>query len=523
MNSLPVIEREMRSASRRVWTFRLRVVFAMVALATCLVVLLAPGSSSARRGEMMLVLLTWVGLLFCLAAGGLLTADCVSSEKREGTLGLLFLTPLRGFDIVLGKMVCHCLQVFYGVWAVYPVFFLPLLTGGVTWAEVARILLALSLAILLSASVGILVSVRGTESRQTLLSTLAVVTLLSSVPMLYGMLGRWSGSPFPAWPARLSPVCAVVSAFDADYRTIDGPTSFWGSMLLVAGLSVLCLVVAVFLIGRFADRTELGWPRKRPSAVNWVPGEVLQANPYEWMVLRQGARSRAMEILTYTTIGFFITMIAVSLGTSRWKEGFLAAIFTAFLAHILIKFGLAVEATRQVNQDRHSGALELLLVSPLPEECYWRGHQRALRRAGRTPLVILLGLNGVLEFCVLFGGGKLQMNGTDQAIFSILFLGGMALAVVDFSAIRWRALLSGLRAPNHTRAALLSFTPVMVLPWVAMGLVFAILNNGPVRTSTVATVFVSWIVSSLVYDLLLVRLCRLQIRRGLRRLAVEGS
>ena len=29
------------------------------------------------------------------------TADSLSAEKREGTLGLLFLTDLRGYDVVL--------------------------------------------------------------------------------------------------------------------------------------------------------------------------------------------------------------------------------------------------------------------------------------------------------------------------------------------------------------------------------------------------------------------------------------
>jgi len=36
---------------------------------------------------------------FTLLCGVFLTSDCLSEEKREGTLGLLFLTDLKGFDI----------------------------------------------------------------------------------------------------------------------------------------------------------------------------------------------------------------------------------------------------------------------------------------------------------------------------------------------------------------------------------------------------------------------------------------
>jgi ABC-type transport system involved in multi-copper enzyme maturation permease subunit len=184
MNCVPVIEMEMRSASRRTWTFRLRLLFALAACATCLVVLLLPNLAPAQKGRTMLVLLSFLGLVFCLAAGGFLTADCVSAEKRDGSLGLLFLTPLTGMDIVLGKMVCHSLQTFYGICAVFPVFFLPLLTGGVMWSEVTRILLALGLALLLSTSVGMLVSVLGTESGKTMMATFASIVLIATWPML---------------------------------------------------------------------------------------------------------------------------------------------------------------------------------------------------------------------------------------------------------------------------------------------------------------------------------------------------
>src|SRR5437763_1392894 len=40
----------------------------------------------------------------------LLTADCISRERREGTLGLLFLTRLRATDIVFAKTLAQALR-----------------------------------------------------------------------------------------------------------------------------------------------------------------------------------------------------------------------------------------------------------------------------------------------------------------------------------------------------------------------------------------------------------------------------
>ena len=51
--------------------------------------------------------------ILCLFAGVFLTSDSLSEEKREGTLGLLFLSSLLGSDIVLGKFSALALNAFF--------------------------------------------------------------------------------------------------------------------------------------------------------------------------------------------------------------------------------------------------------------------------------------------------------------------------------------------------------------------------------------------------------------------------
>ena len=84
-----------------------------------------------------------LALGFCLLAGIFLTADCLSEEKRDGTLGLLFLTDLRGYDVVLGKLIATSVHAVYGLLAIFPVLALPLLMGGVTGGEFWRVVLVL--------------------------------------------------------------------------------------------------------------------------------------------------------------------------------------------------------------------------------------------------------------------------------------------------------------------------------------------------------------------------------------------
>src|SRR5437667_6295695 len=65
----------------------------------------------------------------------LLTADCISRERREGTLGLLFLTRLRATDIVTAKSMAQGLRALTLWLAVAPVLTIPFLLGGVGWPQ----------------------------------------------------------------------------------------------------------------------------------------------------------------------------------------------------------------------------------------------------------------------------------------------------------------------------------------------------------------------------------------------------
>ena len=79
------------------------------------------GDSKAMQGDVFFVIMSWSCFTYCLLAGLWTTTDTLTREKTDGTLGLLFLTDLRGYDVVLGKMFSGSLRSFYGVLAVLPV------------------------------------------------------------------------------------------------------------------------------------------------------------------------------------------------------------------------------------------------------------------------------------------------------------------------------------------------------------------------------------------------------------------
>ncbi len=157
-------------AARKPAVYRLRLLIggaaALVAVFSLAFSRVAPG----QAGSAMFGILTWgvfiITVLDCIRCAG----DALSWERREGTLGLLFLANLRGYDVVLGKFSSAAAKAFTTLVVTFPILALPLMMGGITGGEWARTMLALattglfclSTALMLSAvSVGALTAMGG--------------------------------------------------------------------------------------------------------------------------------------------------------------------------------------------------------------------------------------------------------------------------------------------------------------------------------------------------------------------------
>src|SRR5580765_4117235 len=141
---LPIVARELRVASRRRATYWIRTsaALAVILLGTFVYLLLWREKTSPQEiAQVLFGILTGSALLYSLFSGVNSTADSLSEEKREGTFGLLFLTDLKGYDVILGKLAASSLNGIYGIMAVVPMLAVPLLMGGVSPAEFGRMAL----------------------------------------------------------------------------------------------------------------------------------------------------------------------------------------------------------------------------------------------------------------------------------------------------------------------------------------------------------------------------------------------
>lgn len=524
MTLLPIVVREMRVAARRGSTYWYRTGAAVLVLVLCLWIMgMTRYQTTAETAMILFGVTTGVCGLFALLSGLRFTSDCLSAEKREGTLGLLFLTDLRGYDIVLGKLVAASLDAFYGVLAVVPIMALPLLLGGVSVYEFMRMMLVILNALFFSLATGILAS---SFSRSLRTSNAFALLIIAFLTIGFPLIGAWVSrsslsSSFPVWFMVPSPGFGYVQAYDASYTRYA--KHFWISLAVVHGLAWLFLAAACRITpGSWQDR-----PRSSRSSnklpLNWqnfISGPVataksyrqmlLDINPYFWLA----ARGRRQRGVLWAVLGLMaiVWLAAWAKWRGDWTEPSTFFI-TGGVLNLLFRSWFASEACRQMAQDRHTGAFELLLSSPLEPREIVHGQMLALRRMFAGPLAAVL----IIEIVFLIATVQDTYMG-DRGEAIAVWIGMMGMLIVDVLTLpapcMWFALTC--RQANQAPGRALSW--VLVFPWLMLA-GFLMLSMG--SRITFETVLGIWAVLGLATDFVLGSWARLNLREGFREAAAR--
>ena len=132
----PIIIRELRIGSRRWTSYWLRLLAAAAVVASIFFWFEATRFNFLQAGGVLFGHMHRTMLVAIWILVPLMMCDCLSRERREGTLGLLFLTDLRAWDIVCAKAFVHVLHALTLWAAVLPIIAVPLLLGGLHWKAI---------------------------------------------------------------------------------------------------------------------------------------------------------------------------------------------------------------------------------------------------------------------------------------------------------------------------------------------------------------------------------------------------
>src|SRR5437879_5618392 len=197
-------------------------------------------------------------------------------------------------------------------------------------------------------------------------------------------------------------------SFDAPYQIRGGALQFCASLFTVLLIGVSMLALA----GRHLSQA---WQEKgdsdevtEKSGSRWYSkffgpafraglGNLPSGNPYHWLAsrdLRPKYKTRAFAC-AFFPIWFCFVIVGCFASTLATKIFCLnAAVFMAYGFHHALKWLIAFESSRRLSEDRHSGALELLLVTPVSVEDIIAGQKRALRELFQGPILLAILTNG---------------------------------------------------------------------------------------------------------------------------------
>jgi hypothetical protein len=128
-----------------------------------------------------------------------------------------------------------------------------------------------------------------------------------------------------------------------------------------------------------------------------------------------------------------------------------------YSVNTVLKIWIISEASRRLAEDRRSGALELLLTTPLTERQIFRGQWLALWNRFGAPIVAVLAGDLFLGIAIRLHTPAFVYNHFVLAFF--LVADAVALSLMGM----WLGLVTG----NWIRTILLSLLAVMTIPWLA--------------------------------------------------------
>ena len=484
----PVVHREFLVRSRAPITYWLRLGAAgtaFVGIAIAVIFSLISGTAGGlSNGAGWFAFFGWCLWIFCLAEGVRQSFDMLSGEKREGTIGLLFLTQMRGLDVVLGKVSAGFIASFFPVLGALPILGILILLGGVSGAEFVRMSAALLATLAVSLSAGIFVSARSIYAGRLWSAACGILLIW----ILGSVIGSAIGLLIP------SPWTLFRNSFDSRY--LADPLNFWVSLGIVLGTASLFLIGAGWTIGRKWRETALNRAGRQSAVASLAPRtrreedrKLLEKHPIAWLASPDWKRweIRAAKLLAP------LLALFVFVAPSFFSDWVLIFLFGGIFCAILWQgIGLFWKA-------RSSGWLELLLTTPISEREIGEQLNSQVRRWAMKGALLLLALN----LAAFFGMGFQYLVGwgIDFSSSDSMMLDSFLEESPEFGLVLWLISKTGILLLDYAA----TFCWLYSACWYAMwrGLVGKSLGNALSRTLLVTFVVYLVIMGISLYLLLM--------------------
>ena len=493
----PIAMRELLVASRRTMTWRIRLAMTAIALVICFFAIGGQSSISSAGGYAFNVL-TILALVYSLAAGFVFTACSISEERREGTFGLLYLTPLSSWDVIAGKLASTSLQGVFGLVAILPVLFLPLLAGGVTGQQLSRVVLVLLVTLLFSLSAGMFASASARSSR----GALGMTGMLVTFPLAFGWLGillatvfsyvseqdkkkgayiLWLISyvalvGFQMWMVALSGYGLVGSPGQALWAASSAAvtnTSFLASLAAILLSALFYLFSAALCTEWYRSAREIAVEQEETEHIDDMlfPGlrstGKVREEPGRWLL----TFLQSPPLLFYV---MFVLMLLVSVESGRLpaRLGQHSALgVLGVIPFLIFNYSLARFCAAPFWMLERSGFMELLVTTPLRLPDLVRAQRQIFWTILKWPLIFLV-VSSIPA--AIYFGQSYAVDNASLMFYVITWSGGWVIFALQLETLALIAMLCGMKGRKPMNAALRTIG-IVIVPGLLLALMLPVL------------------------------------------------
>lgn len=494
--SLPLLSKELTEQSARGRTFLLRTVYAVALYGVGL------GSFVHQSGgwdNLSFSILGTGGRLFTavvqyqLAAIYLLlpimTAGTVTSEKERDTLGILLITKLDPWTIVLEKFLSRVVPMLLYILMALPLLAVAYSLGGVENGQVLQAGVVLTLCILQVGSLATFCSVWFRTTAQAVVAaylSLGVIWVSGRILLQVALERSWAwDGPGNVWLTPAYEYSAVLlPMFMVPAYLQEMPSFVLSNLASVIGLA-LVPVLALLTAARLAL-----WPRAFLSAKSWglillkaldqffhvinqnaiTRGVVIfrdhvplpTSRPLAWRELNKrslGTTRYLIRVLLLTEAPLIAALLLpLATGDVFESRSYYAGEWALTAVWLLAVFMLLVQSTALITGERARQTLDVLMSTPMMTREIVMQKMAGVNYLTR---ILYIPMATAAVFWLFWLEAGMQRISGDQSLWQVLRL--VVQPVIYLPLIAWGGFYCGLRCKSQTQAMLLGCVILAVL------------------------------------------------------------
>jgi ABC-type transport system involved in multi-copper enzyme maturation permease subunit len=461
--NFPLVSREMLSQARGKTGYSLRAIVVLILVAPIVFCGLENGFRYTQGRELFGILSSFAFYcLFLLAP--ILSAGCITSERENETLGLLFLSPIpiQSFEILVSKFASNFLRLLALTIAGLPVIASTLVMGGVTWQQMLGVSITILSLLLMVVGSAVFFSSIAKTSHAAISMCCGYVVLMNWILWFgYEMLTHLHQWQIPKDILVLSPAYVMAEQFSfnaAQYIDVAVMTLVSSLVQVVLFLTIATwwLPKSLHIASGSSSRLK-DYFRIKGRRFRIFDKKLRSKNILSWFEYRDvGVRHIALILIIACALGFLLYIMSDNqMGDMNDRSGIIYAM--GIPVRWILDVILLSDICRQVISERKERQLELLLCTPFTEnELMWARLKGIWLKYGWTYMLVGFPAIWFLPFASKEVGTMVLLDYVEDFFFFWF------LALVSYRC--------ALKARNVTNAVLQAFLRA-ILGYLGLGFI----------------------------------------------------